>query len=613
MPITTCASCAQPLGPDSAVCALCGAEQTFGMMIIDPVELEQIRSALIGDFDVAGVLGRGGMATVYLAHDITLDRKVAIKVMSRAVLHGGGAERFRREARTAAALSHPNIIPIYAVRQIDELLFFVMKFVSGRPLDSIIGDVGTLPIPMVQAVLAQVAGALGYAHRQGVVHRDVKPANIIIDDEGWAVVTDFGIARVSDSTGLTTAGTTVGTPSYMSPEQCLAERDVTGAADQYALGVLAYEMLTGATPFAGKTTLAMMYSHVHDVPVPILEKRPDCPPDLAALVERMLAKAPAARWSTLDEAITALGAVPMAYDDPSRSQMIKLAKTGAHQQFGAMLRTPRSPIPGVRRPTPTPMTTRPAPVPTKSAGSWARAAVAAAGVIGAAIYLAPWRQRAPAEVAVIDTSAILAAAAASGTAPSPVARVDPPVVTVTVPTPTSARPIAGAKPRIGASAVAAAPVAAPAAPSETPSALVTLDLSDDESAASSGPTTSGAAAFGVGAAPAEVGPNKEAIVRTLAALADGLSGGDLPAVQRAFPALPGAEATRLGEFFAAGGRMKVRWRVQSVRSAKGGAVAQVVGSVVEIPASGPSSPRSVDAQVGLTQVKGQWKVRDFSF
>src|SRR5436190_8497188 len=166
--------------------------------------LERLRVAAAGEYDIHGELGRGGMATVYLAHEIALERKVAIKVMHPAMIYGEGmVERFKREARTAAHLSHPNIIPVYAVREADGLLYFVMKLVEGTPLDSIMRELGKLPLPMVEAILAQVGGAFGYAHRRGVVHRDIKPSNILIDDEGWAVVTDFGIAKVQESEGLT--------------------------------------------------------------------------------------------------------------------------------------------------------------------------------------------------------------------------------------------------------------------------------------------------------------------------------------------------------------------------------------------------------------------------
>ena len=607
---TICSACSQPLAADQLACAACGAEQRATTPPIDLAEMEALRQATLGDFDIAGVLGRGGMATVYLGHDLTLDRKVAIKVMSRAVLHGGGADRFRREARTAAALSHPNIIPIYTVKQVDDLLFFVMKFVSGRSLDSIVEEAGPLPIAMVQAVLSQVAGALGYAHRQGVVHRDVKPANIIIDDEGWAVVTDFGIARVADSTGLTTAGTTVGTPSYMSPEQCLADAEITGAADQYALGVLAYEMLTGTTPFAGKTTLSMMYAHVHDKPRAILDVRPDCPRDLAVLVERMLAKGVEERWPSLDEAITALGAVPMSYDDPTRSQMIALAKTGQQAQISALLRTPRSPIPVMRRPTPSPTNALPAAAaaPRDRFNSVLRAAVAIAALVAVVVALKTMQPSAAEPTVVVDTviaSAPPPAVVETAPAPAPVTPAAPAAARPSGPTATG-----GAKVTTAAKAEPA--VVAVAAPREAPSAVVVLDVAEETGAAPTGGVT-GATAFGVGgaAASAEASLDKDAITRAISSYADALAAGDLPAAQRAFPTMGVEKAGRLGDFFATGGRMKLRWRVIEISKAKGGAVARVVGSTTDIPATGESSTRTIDDDVGVALVKGAWRVRSF--
>jgi serine/threonine protein kinase len=291
---------------------------------------------------VLAELGRGGMATVYLAHDIALDRKIAIKVMSPVLLSGEGmVERFKREARTAGQLSHPHIIPIYAVRQSGALLYFVMKFVEGRPLDSIIREIGPLPIPMVQTILQQVGSALGYAHRRGVIHRDIKPANIMIDADGWAVVTDFGIAKVSQTQGLTMTGATVGTPSYMSPEQCAA-KELDGASDQYSLGVVAYEMLSGKLPFVAESVMAVMYAHFNEPPSPIQLARADCPPKIAAAVMRMLEKEPDRRFPNSDVAVAAIGGAPLAPDDPIRTQMMTLAAKSDSMQLLERFNTPVS-------------------------------------------------------------------------------------------------------------------------------------------------------------------------------------------------------------------------------------------------------------------------------
>ncbi len=335
---------------------------------LQAMQLAQLRQTTIGEFEVFEELGRGGMAAVYLGHEIALDRRVAIKVMSPALVGSGQGlvERFRREARTAASLSHPHIIPIYAVREIGSLLFFVMKFVDGRTLDAIVKGQGKLPIPMVQAILSQAGGALDYAHRRGVIHRDIKPANIMLDTEGWAIVTDFGIAKVVDAQHLTMTGVTVGTPSSMSPEQCAA-KEITASTDQYSLGIVAYEMVTGRVPFEADSLMGLMWQHFHDPPRPIHELRPDCPPDLAAAITRMLAKTPAERWPSIADAVDAIGAPALKRDDPIHQQMIALAREGAGDRPGTRYSTPASPIPGARAPGATP-------APPPSGGAPARAA-----------------------------------------------------------------------------------------------------------------------------------------------------------------------------------------------------------------------------------------------
>jgi serine/threonine protein kinase len=344
-PTTACPRCGTAIVPGAHFCASCGNDISGQQGSLTTVQvplshsaadaaqaemLELLRHATLGDYDIIGELGRGGMATVYLAHDIALDRRVAIKIMNPQVLMGEGmVDRFKREARTAAALSHPHIIPIYVVRETPRILYFVMKYVQGRGLDDIIKQQGALPIGMIEAILTQCAGALGYGHRRGVIHRDIKPANIMIDDEGWAVVMDFGIAKVAETRGLTMTGATVGTPYYMSPEQCSA-KGITGSSDQYSLGIVAYEMLSGKPPFAGETIMEIMKSHFFDPPPPITEARADCPPALAKVVMRMLEKKPDDRWSTLEEASAAIGARTLTHDDPIHTQMVALAKSAPH-------------------------------------------------------------------------------------------------------------------------------------------------------------------------------------------------------------------------------------------------------------------------------------------
>jgi serine/threonine-protein kinase len=177
-----------------------------------------------------------------------------------------------------------------------------------------------------------------------VIHRDVKPANVMIDDEGWVVVTDFGIAKVSSATGLTVTGVTVGTPAYMSPEQCLG-KEVTGASDQYSLGIVAYEMLTGAPPFSADSAMAVMFAQFQETPKPILDSRPDCPTRLAEIVMRMLEKEPEKRWPTIDDAVAAIGASPLPHDDPTRRQLISMALSSENAGLTRRISTPTSPAP----------------------------------------------------------------------------------------------------------------------------------------------------------------------------------------------------------------------------------------------------------------------------
>ncbi len=356
----TCPRCGKPITAGARFCMECGLDvsgeqgSVATAMMPAAVEedanaqmLEALRKATLGEYEVLRELGRGGMATVYLAHDIALDRKVAIKVMAPALLlmGEGMTERFKREARTAANLSHPSIIPIYTVKSSGKSLFFVMKFIAGRSLEQIIHDTGPMPVAMVQGILQQVTGALGYAHRHGIVHRDIKPANIMIDEEGWSVVTDFGIAKVAENRGLTMTGIAVGTPSYMSPEQCAA-KDITGKSDQYSLGVVAYEMLTGRQPFQGDSAMAIMFAHFHEAPRPLAEIRPEIPANLGDAVMRMLAKSPDERYGSMEEAAQALGGLTLAHDDPARLQLVALARKGSNREILEQVPPPpTSPVP----------------------------------------------------------------------------------------------------------------------------------------------------------------------------------------------------------------------------------------------------------------------------
>lgn len=280
---------------------------------------EHVQRTLAAIYDVEREIGRGGMGVVYRAIDKRLKRPVAIKLLPpELAFRRDVRSRFQREAETSAQLSHPNIVPIYSVDEIDNLVFFVMACVDGDNLATQLRKRGPLPTEDIKRYLIEVADALAYAHSRGVIHRDIKPDNILVDaNDGRAMVTDFGIARAAeggDGARLTATGLAIGTPAYMSPEQASGDRDVDGRSDLYALGVLGYQMLTGEPPFTGNTTPVLLVKHLTETPVPVEDRRPDTPPMLAAMVMRLLEKDPAHRFQSATELAQALrsGIVPSA-------------------------------------------------------------------------------------------------------------------------------------------------------------------------------------------------------------------------------------------------------------------------------------------------------------
>jgi hypothetical protein len=329
-----CPKCRHELTGSEAYCSRCGtlvgdsdaervppARRNAWEVILD-----RLREALAPRYRVIRLLGYGGMAGVYLAEEVRLERKVAIKVISPTLMvDPAQAERFEQEARTIARLDHPNIVTVYEVDERADLHFFTMTWVAGRTLGHVMNEAAApLDLEVVRAWLGQVASALAYAHHRGVVHRDIKPSNILLDEAGNALVGDFGIAKVQDQEGLTRTGMLVGTPSYMSPEQC-GVGEVTGASDQYALGAVAYQMITGEPPFSGPT-MAVIQAHLNEPPPGIRTLRPDCPEELERAVMRMLAKRPEDRFPVLEAALDALSGGPLRFDDPARARMAALAR-----------------------------------------------------------------------------------------------------------------------------------------------------------------------------------------------------------------------------------------------------------------------------------------------
>ena len=262
---------------------------------------DRVVAALGELYELDREIGRGGMSVVYRARDRRLNRLVAIKVLPPELAYDPSIRlRFTREAQTAAQLEHAHIVPIYDVGERDGIAYFVMALVTGGNLAELLARDPRLPVDEVRRLLREIADALAYAHQRGVIHRDIKPDNVLLDGTGGRVmVTDFGIARAIEAgTRLTVTGAAVGTPTYMSPEQAVGEREIDGRSDIYSLGVIGYQMLTGRVPFTAGNPMALLLKHVGERPRPIAAMRPDAPAALRDALERALLKEPDDRWPT---------------------------------------------------------------------------------------------------------------------------------------------------------------------------------------------------------------------------------------------------------------------------------------------------------------------------
>jgi len=284
----------------------------------------------LGHYTIVSLLGAGGMGSVYRAADSTLGRDVALKVLPADVASDPDRlERFRREARALASLSHPHIVTVYSVEYIDGVHFLTMELVIGRSLDHVIAG-KPLPLDRVLQVGNAVADALSAAHERGIVHRDLKPANVILSESGHVKVLDFGLAKVQALSGVeypagatflpTVAGVVLGTPAYMSPEQVSGMVDVDHRTDIFSLGVLLYEMATGARPFKGQSAADLSASILRDIPSPLSEVLPAAPSEFAKAIARCLEKNASARFATMADVRAALqqkAAAPAHDETPS--------------------------------------------------------------------------------------------------------------------------------------------------------------------------------------------------------------------------------------------------------------------------------------------------------
>ena len=310
-----CAHCSTPVADEAKFCHSCGslvsdaegqaaATASLDRSAFDHME-KILREETKGVYTVGHLLGRGGMAVVYLATEVGLARKVALKVLPPELTFGHGVERFKREARTAAALDHPHIIPIYRISDSPKLFWYAMKFLEGRSLEDLLRERGSFSVDETVDVLEQVADALDYAHEHKVIHRDIKPANVMLDNRNRVIVTDFGIAKALSEGKLTATDSVIGTPYFMSPEQGMG-KTVSGASDQYSVAVMAYRMLAGHVPFDGDSAIDILHKHCMFPPPSLAEAAPHLPEHVVAAVERGLAKAGAERFGSVHDLIQAM-------------------------------------------------------------------------------------------------------------------------------------------------------------------------------------------------------------------------------------------------------------------------------------------------------------------
>jgi predicted Ser/Thr protein kinase len=295
-----CPVCLAVLPDEARFCLQCGtAAPRASNEPVDPLR-DTLKIALGRQYEVLQLLGRGGMGAVYLARETALEREVAIKVLP----HDRGTtmesrDRFRREARTAARLFHPNIVPLYTFGDVEGTLYFVMGFINGESLAAKLRREGAMPADEAQRILVEIADALDYAHQLGIVHRDIKPDNVLIEEvTGRAMLTDFGVAKaLGVGQTMTLEGSLLGTPHYMSPEQAQGKSDIDHRSDLYSLGVTGYMMLAGRLPFEGNSTGEILMQHITKEPPPLKTLAPEVPQEIASALTRCLAKDPSERWS----------------------------------------------------------------------------------------------------------------------------------------------------------------------------------------------------------------------------------------------------------------------------------------------------------------------------
>lgn len=353
--IRVCPRChAGELTKETDTCPICGfkprARERGADPAVETIE-RSVRKELRSEFHLERLLGRGGMSIVYVARERELNRQVALKVLPLQLVMGRDAvERFSREAKIAASLDHPHIVPVHRIGTASTFLWYTMKLVRGRSLEQVLEN-GPLSVDHTVQILEPVASALYHAHKRGIVHRDIKPGNVLIDQHGWVAVCDFGIAKAFGAVPLTHTGSAVGTPGYMSPEQCQG-RPLDGRSDQYSLAILAFESLSGRLPFTANSIGEIVQKHCTMPPPRITEVNPDVPDHVADALITAMNKRPEDRFEDVVAFVEALGGHPLR--ETSQFQPVEL-----------------------------PMATEPA----GGLGSWLRHLRSVQGAVGIALFL----------------------------------------------------------------------------------------------------------------------------------------------------------------------------------------------------------------------------------
>jgi serine/threonine protein kinase len=398
--VIQCAHCATPIPDDAKFCYSCGSQvsdaegQAAASQSMDSESFEHLEQLLKddtqGEFEIHKMLGRGGMAVVYLATEIHLRRKVAIKVLPPELTFGHGVDRFKREAQTAAALDHPHIIPVYRIASGKKLFWYAMKFLEGRSLEDLIKEKKHLSLDETIDILQQVAEALDYAHEHSVIHRDVKPANVMLDSRNRVIVTDFGIAKALTEQTLTASGSVVGTPYYMSPEQGVG-KGVSARSDQYSMAVMAYRMLSGQVPFEGDSAIDILHKHVMEPPPMLYEVAPHLPLHVCRAIHRSLEKKQQDRFPSCTALVEAMQGHAVAEATSGEAATVALPSSQAS------MATRSAALPTTQRPVhtpPQPAPSRPAPVaaraPKPAAKPWKKVVAVLTLAVVAGVALGGW-------------------------------------------------------------------------------------------------------------------------------------------------------------------------------------------------------------------------------